>query len=231
MTTSLPPSKPMNLSPQRPLREWHSASWADYLALRDDPTLNHLKLSFNQGQLWIDMGGEGINHSIYSDLFTMLFAFWAVKYPDQVLNSLGRCLMEKPELRACSPDLVLYVGDDCPQWQEGEPRRINLSVWRVPDLVGEISDTTLVSDLDEQKHLYEALGIPEYWVIDVKGERVFAFLLNAAGRYQQCGQSLALAGLSIDLLTQTVERLQNEANTKAAAWFAQAIANCDMVNG
>ncbi|MBP0031090.1 MAG: Uma2 family endonuclease [Roseofilum sp. Guam] len=37
------------------------------------------------------------------------------------------------------------------------------------DLVGEISDTTLSSDLDQKKHLYASFCIPEYWVIDVKG--------------------------------------------------------------
>ncbi|ASC71213.1 hypothetical protein XM38_021650 [Halomicronema hongdechloris C2206] len=76
---------------------------------------------------------------------------------------------------------MLYVGENTPRWQDGDPRRIDLQTWRVPDLVGEISDTTLASDLDEQKHLYEALGIPEYWVIDVKGERVFAFQIKSAG--------------------------------------------------
>lgn len=56
-------------------------------------------------------------------------------------------------------------------------RRVNLDKWRVPDLVAEISDTTLAIDLDEKKQLYLALGIPEYWIIDVKGRQVVAFRL------------------------------------------------------
>lgn len=39
----------------------------------------------------------------------------------------------------------------------------------LPDLVGEIADTILSLDLDEQKQLYASLGIAEYWVIDVRG--------------------------------------------------------------
>jgi hypothetical protein len=70
--------------------------------------------------------------------------------------------LEKPGTQACAPDLVLYVGVDFPIWQPGEPRRIDLNQWRVPNLVGEISDTNLANDLDQQKHLYAALGIPEY---------------------------------------------------------------------
>ncbi|MEO1210405.1 MAG: Uma2 family endonuclease [Cyanobacteria bacterium J06638_20] len=220
MTSSL--SKPK--LPYRHLQRWYPATWGDYCTLRDDLNLKHGKLSFNQGWLWVDMGGEGINHSAFCDLFTMLFGFWAVQHSDQPLNSLGRCLLEKPETQACAPDLVLYVGEDCPQWRPGDRRLIDLSTWRVPDLVGEISDTTLTSDLDEQKHLYEALGIPEYWVIDVQGERVFAFQLNKAGQYKECDRSRILQDLPISLLTETVRRLKAESNTRAAAWFAEAIA-------
>lgn len=208
-----------------PLRQWHPAGWDDYCALRDALiSEKHVKLSFNQGWLWVDMGGEGINHASYSDLLTSLLFLWAIQHPDQSFNSLGRCLIEKPQTQACAPDLLLYVGEEVPRWQEGDRRRIDLSVWRVPDLVGEISDTTLTSDLDEQKHLYEALGIPEYWVIDVKGERVFAFQLNEQGEYKPCEESCALAGLPIALLNETVQKLSAETNTSAAAWFAQETA-------
>ena len=206
-----------------PLRQWIPATWADYVVLRDAPLKERSRLFFHQGKLWIDMGGEGINHASFSDLFTIIFGFWAVQHPDQVLTTLGRCLIEKPETQACAPDLVLYVGEDYPQWRQGEPRRIDLSKSRSPNLVGEISDTTLTTDLDEQKHLYEALEIPEYWVIDVQGRRIFAFELQS-GKYQICTHSQALAGLPIALLQNTIDRLATETNTSAAAWFAQQIA-------
>jgi hypothetical protein len=89
-------------------------------------------------------------------------------------------LIEKPDTHACVPDLVLYKGENIPRWQPGEPRRIILNRHRLPDLVGEIADTTLSLDLDEQKQLYANLGIAEYWVIDVKGMRLFAFGLTEA---------------------------------------------------
>lgn len=52
---------------------------------------------------------------------------------------------------AGSPDVVIDVGDDYSKWTEGETRKIDLNRWRLPDLVGEVSDTTLASDLDEKK--------------------------------------------------------------------------------
>jgi Uma2 family endonuclease len=217
VTTGIPP---LNHS----LIQWQRATWQDYVALRDRPTQERMKLAFNQGWLWAAMGGEGINHAGVSDLLTMMFGFWAAQHPEQLFTSLGCCLLEKPETQACAPDLVLYVGADYPQWQPGEPRRIDLSQSRLPDLVGEISDTTLANDLDEQKHLYAALGVPEYWVVDVRGQRVFAFLLQENGEYKLSEESQTLAGLSIALLEQVLQRLIEDTNTSAAAWFAQQIA-------
>jgi Uma2 family endonuclease len=176
------------------------------------------------------MGGEGINHSGISDLFTMMLGFWAIRHPDQLFTSLGRCLLEKPDTQACAPDLVLYIGADYPQWQLGEPRRVDLTRFRVPDLVGEISDTTLASDLDEQKHLYAALGIPEYWVVDVQAQRVFAFVLGEDGSYQACNESRSLSGLPISLLEETLRQLSSSTNTSAAAWFTQQIATLPRQN-
>ncbi len=192
--------------------------------LRDGPLQERMKLAFNHGELWVDRGGEGINHASVSDLFTLILGLWAIQNPDQLFTLLGRCLIEKPETQACAPDLVLYVGEGYPQWCTGEPRRIDLNQWRVPDLVGEISDTTLANDLDEQKHLYAQLKIPEYWVVDVRGQRVFAFRLQENGQYKACTHSQVLAGLEITLLEQTLQRLNGSTNTSAAAWFAQQIA-------
>jgi Uma2 family endonuclease len=206
------------------LQQWHSATWEEYELLRDAPLRERMKLAFDRGSLWIDMGGEGINHAGGSDLFTTFLFLWAIQHPEESYSSLGRCLIEKPETQACSPDLVLYVGADYPQWREGQPRLIDLTKWRVPNLVGEIYDTTLASDLDGKKHLYAALEIPEYWVIDVRGRRVFAFLLDENGVYQDCTHSIALSGLAIALLEQALQKLSEGTNTSVAAWFAQEIA-------
>lgn len=217
--TSLAKTAPRNI----PQNQWHRATWADYVALRDDSSPERIKLAFNEGWLWVTMGAEGISHATVSDLFTSLLFLWAIQHSEKVFSSLGRCLLERAEVRASGPDLVLYIGPDYPQWQPGEPHRIDLSQAQVPDLVGEISDTTLASDLDEKKHLYAALGIPEYWVVDVQGQRVFAFLLEN-GEYLPCETSQALAGLPIALLDETLQRLALGTNTSAAAWLSQQMA-------
>jgi Uma2 family endonuclease len=83
--------------------------------------------------------------------------------------------------------------------------------------------STLATDLDEKKQLYADLGIPEYWIVDVRSQRVFAFQLQSNGKYQECSQSLTLAGLPIALLEQTLAQLNQGSNGNAATWFAQQI--------
>lgn len=217
-------SKVTQTFPITSLRKWQPATWQDYIVWRNNQTTERVRLFFNQGWLWVDMGAEGINHATISDLFTMLFFIWSTYRPEQVFSSLGRCLFEKSPLKAGAPDLVLYLGENYPRWQPGELRRIDLHQWPVPDLVGEISDTTLATDLDEKKDIYASLGIREYWVIDVRGQRVFTFELQANGKYIECTESVVIKGLPISLLNQALERLSQEANTRVAAWLAQQIA-------
>lgn len=208
--------------------EKYGATWQDYLALRESELNNWQKIAFDQGWLWANMGKEGPNHAAFRDLLTMIFGFWVFLHPDPVIQSYGRCLIEKPETQACAPDLVLYKGDNIPRWQWGELRRIDLEKHRLPDLVGEISDTTLSLDLDEQKQLYASLGIAEYWVIDVKGQRIFAFGLLETGDYESIEVSRALSRLSISLIEQTLERLSEETNTAAASWLMQQLSDSNI---
>jgi Uma2 family endonuclease len=208
----------------KPKQQWQPATWEDYEALRDDDKSDRCKLFFDNQHLWVDMGAEGINHARFGDLFAMILAFWAAKFPDLKLSTYGGCQIEKRGLRAVAPDIVIYVGEDVPTWKIGQSRFIDLEQWRSPDLVGEISDTTLAIDLDEKKRIYAELGITEYWVVDVRAYRIFAFRLDEFGVYQQCEVSQVLPNLAIALLEQTVELLTTKTNTEAAIWFSQQIA-------
>jgi Uma2 family endonuclease len=198
------------------------ATWADYLALTDDPSPDRIRIFFDEGWMWTEMGEEGLNHATVSDLFTMIIAIWKAQHPQQVIHSLGRCQLEKTGHQACAPDLIFYL-DTPPRWEVGQRRYVNLDIAGLPALVGEVSDTTLANDLDRKKSLYAALGIREYWVIDVLGRRILAFLLQPDGSYFESDRSQVFPGLDIALLEQTVERLDREANTDAALWFFQQI--------
>ena len=208
----------------KPAQQWQQATWEDYEALRDDANCDRYKLFFDHQHLWVEMGAESINHAQTRALFAMIVGVWAAKSPNTKLATFGGCQIEKNYKIAVAPDLVLYIGGNMPTCETGESEFIDLDKWRSPDLVGEISDTTLAIDLDEKKRLYADLGISEYWVIDVRAYRIFALKLDETGVYQQCEGSHILPNLAIALLEQTVELLATKTNTEAAIWFSQQIA-------
>lgn len=200
-----------------------SATWEDYIH-RVENSHNELeRVFFNCGVMWVeDMGNEGINHSRFNKLLTMILYSWFVKQGDVKFDLMGGCVLEKPTYQGAAPDEVVYIGGNAPRYQSGA-RRVNLNKWRVPDLAIEIADTTLASDLDEKKQLYLTLEVPEYWVVDVRGKRILAFRL-VDGKYQECIESVALAGLPIELLDRTLERMDDD-NGNVAMWFASQIQN------
>jgi len=206
-----------------PISQWQTATWEDYLTACEDPNLESARIFFYDGYLLIEMGNEGINHARFNALLTMVFCFWFSSKGGQAFDDLGGCVIEKRNVGGSAPDRILYVGKDFPQWQPGEPRRINLDKSRIPDLVCEIADTTLANDLDDKKRLYAALKITEYWVVDIKGERILAFRLQDNGKYQECEFSGVMQGLPISLLSETLKMLV-QGNGMAAMWFAQQIA-------
>jgi Uma2 family endonuclease len=226
MTLSLDRS-PQFSQPIRSMPQWVSMTWDEYEQWRDGPTSKNAQWYFDRNLFLVrDMGWEGIVHSQVKDLFIMLFVFWFSFHPDRIAQSMSGGLLEKPGLQAASPDLMLYVGPGSPEWQPGETRRIDLDRWRVPDLVGEVADTTLASDLDEMKQIYAALEIPEYWVIDVQGRRVLMFGL-VAGKYQEMETSRLMSGVTIGLLEETIDRWATGTNISAATWFMQQISRSD----
>jgi Uma2 family endonuclease len=205
------------------LPQWQPGTWEDYVKLRDSLPEGTGRIFFNQGWLLVEMG-EGIGHARFNRLIAFILFIWCSQKISQPCDDLGGCVLEKKGERSASPDAVIYIGDGAPQWQAGESRHVDLNRWRVPDLVGEVGDTSLATDLDEKKQIYAALGIPEYWVVDVVGARVLAFRLDETGRYHQIDVSMSLAGLPIALINQTLEKLnQGMSNNSAAQWFAQQI--------
>jgi Uma2 family endonuclease len=200
------------------------ATWEDYLHRVENPQSELECLFFNCGVMWIeDMGNEGIKHARFNKLFTMILYSWFVKQGNVNFDLLGGCVLEKHPYQGAAPDEVLYIGEGSPPSPEVGSRRVDLNQCRVPDLVVEISDTTLSTDLDRKKQLYLALEIPEYWVVNVRGKQVIAFrLIN--GEYEECIESVALTGLPIQLLEQTIDRMDNH-NGNAALWFASQIQN------
>jgi len=199
--------------------QWQRATWQDYERLRDIESQERSQLFFCNHQLLAEnMGWEGILHSEVRELLSTILMMWLMTHPEIKSKILGSCLMEKVGKQAAAPDILVYLGENPPQYQQGQSCRINLDNQRSPDLVVEIADTTLDSDLDQKKHLYTALGIPEYWVIDAQGGQVFIFILQDQ-EYLRSESSQMLSGFTAQLLSEVIAQMKIGSNVSAAAWF------------
>ncbi len=203
--------------------QWQTATWEDYKRLRDDPSLERVQLFYYNHQLLVEnMGWEGILHSEVRELMSAVLVMWLMRHPEIKSKILGSCLMEKAGKQAAAPDISIYLGENLPKYQAGESRIIDLDRQRSPDLVIEVADTTLDSDLDQKKHLYAELGIPEYWVIDAQGGQVFIFTLQNQ-QYYRSGTSKLISGVSAELLSKATDQMKLGSNISAASWFNQQL--------
>lgn len=53
-------------------------------------------------------------------------------------------------------------------------------------LVVEVAHSSLPDDLTEKRGKYAGAGVPEYWVIDVEGRKLYPFRNPAGGDYPEC---------------------------------------------
>ncbi len=86
MTAAITKINTQDLTTRLPI--WQPAPWEEYVAYRDDPTDERLRLYFYQDRLLVEMGHEGINHASISDLFTMLFFIWFANVQNKFLVPL-----------------------------------------------------------------------------------------------------------------------------------------------
>jgi len=203
--------------------QWQTATWEDYKRLRDDPSIERVQLFYYNHQLLVEnMGWEGILHSEVRELLSAILVMWLMRHPEIKSKILGSCLMEKAGKQAAAPDISIYSGENLPKYQVGESRIIDLERQRSPDLVIEVADTTLDSDLDQKKHLYAELCIPEYWVIDAQGGQVFIFTLQNQQYYRSVISKL-ISGVSAELLSKAIDQMKLGSNISAASWFNQQL--------
>jgi len=138
----------------------------------------------------LDKAPIGAEHAALTALLTRLFNLAvgdsAIVSPGGPLN-LGK--LSEPQ-----PDVLLLK------------YRADLYRTRIPEtpdvlLLIEVSDTTLSFDREAKRDLYARFAIPEYWVVDVAGQRVFAYTAPAQGAFQKVREYAAGDTLSPQAFT------------------------------
>lgn len=109
------------------------------------------------------------------------------KPPDIVVSPGGPVILS--DISEPEPDLTLYRGrPPAPDLHHPHAGEVLLTI--------EVSDSSPSKDLNRKRRLYAEAGVPEYWVIDLPGDRVHRFLQPGGGAFaveEVFGRGQALA--------------------------------------
>ena len=204
---------------KKPLSDtWVTATWDEYLENIEYPSCAKAKGYYHSGKYRIEMTPIGNDHSKdHANIHTATSLF---AISNQIaLDIRDNCSYRQAGIKEFQPDLSCYVGDNANAipWGVGI---FNLDEYPAPDLVIEVSDSSLSDDLGEKRLLYEDLPIAEYWVVDVQNIRVIAFAMENGGS-RRIAESQVLTGLKIEILTEALQRSRNSNHTEVGAWLMQ----------
>ena len=195
---------------------WITANWDEYIGNIEHPASNKAKGYYHNGKYKIEMTPIGNDHSKdHSSIHTATSLFAIAK--NMPIDIRDNCSYRQANIKEFQPDLSLYVRDnaDAIPWGVGV---VNLDEYPAPDLVIEVSNTSLSDDLGEKRLMYEDVGVAEYWVVDVQNVRVIAFAIEDGGS-KRISKSGVLTGLKIEILTEALIRSRTSNHTEVASWL------------
>ncbi|MBD1847145.1 Uma2 family endonuclease [Cyanobacteria bacterium FACHB-63] len=200
-----------------PADTWISATWEEFVQASNDPSNGQVKAYYHNGQMRIEsMAALGNPHSRDHGV-VIGFIFLVAGVLELDIDVHDNCTYRKTGSLEVQPDASFYVGAnvDAIPW---EAKIIDLDIYPPPDLVIEVADSSLSDDKGDKRLLYEALGVREYWIVDVQKMSVLAFAIANQGSYK-ITQSQVLAGLEIAVLEEAF-RLSREMNHgKVSTWL------------
>jgi Uma2 family endonuclease len=214
MTTAIaPPELCLNILPE----VWTPAPWDSFLAISENPDYDKAKFYYYHGSYFLEMG-VGSDHAFDNDFIGFLINLYCMiqKIP---VKGFANCSYRKQGIRECQPDSSYYLGNQYPKGSSV----VNLDLVPPPDLVIEIADLSISSDLGIKRLLYEEMGVREYWVVDVQSFKITAFRILGNLGSDRLTTSQVITGLPLALLEEALERSRDSNNAQMGAWFMEQV--------
>ncbi len=206
---------------QVPLNTWQKGSWDEFVRIADDPKNSKLKGYYYQGHLRLEPMSTGSDHASDHALILFMLTFWVAQV-QRLATVKNACSYRQRGRNEWQPDISVYVGENANAIPWGV-RVIDVEVYPLPDLVIEISDTSLNDDLGAKRLQYEDVGISEYWIVAVETRQIFGFSIDDDGSSRRIRTSQVLPELSLDLLEQALHRSRTENQSAVTTWFMSQI--------
>ena len=205
---------------------WLTADWDEYIKNVEHSASKEAKGYYHNNKYRIEAAPISNEHSQDHCLIGNAVLLYATLKGIPLMGK-NNCSYRQAGLREFQPDLSCYIGENANAipWGVGI---VNLNDYLAPDLVIEISNTSLSDDLGEKRLLYEEVQVAEYWVIDVKNVNIIAFAIPkgsrsviADGGSRRITESRVLTGLKLEILPEALKRSRNTNHTEVASWLMQ----------
>jgi len=207
------------LQAKTPIDTWISAPWQEFVTIADAPDSNKLKSYYYKGKMRFEPMSTGSDHSKDHMTIIMSVGLFAT-LQGLPINGHNDCSFRKKGYTEFQPDASYYVGANADVIPWGT-RIIDLDQYPLPDLVIEISDTSLADDLGAKRLQYEDLGISEYWIVNVQTIQIFGFAHGHDGSIRRIRESLVLTGLKLEILEEALQRSRKENQSATTAWLME----------
>lgn len=196
--------------------KWVNATWDEYLEVENNADYEKAKVYYYQGEIKIEMSPLGNDHaSDHSIISYAINLYGAIK--SIAFNCKDNCTYRKKGYQSAQPDLSYYIGDNVSVIPYGTGI-VDLDIYPSPNLVIEIANTSLADDLGVKRLLYENFGCEEYWIVDVKTQKIIAFAM-ADGGSKKITQSQILSNLEMSVLEEALQKTRQENHSQVGAWL------------
>lgn len=202
---------------------WVKASWDEFMALADDPSLDKARFYYDRSFMRIETSPIGANHARSHGIVSNVIQFFAT-FNDVYIYQYLNCSFRKTNNAEFQPEISCYLSSELKiPTRNGNDSPVDINKFDLPSLVVEISSTTIQDDLGHKRLLYERLGIQEYWVVDVNTFEVFAFAI-ADGQSGRITQSQVLKGLDIAKVEEALQLSYVQDDSAITKWIFQTFA-------
>jgi len=205
-----------NLKTQLPTDTWTPATWEEFLKAVEDPDCEKARSYYYHGHMRLEMLPVGSDHAADHVILILAINLFSI-LRNLPITTRDNCTYRQSSVHECQPDISCYIANKAQAIPAGT-NIVDLDQYPPPDLVVEIAKTSLLDDLGTKRSLYEALGVAEYWVVDVENTDILAYAMSNRGSHRIEG-SQVLLGLSIATLTEALRRSRQGDQSQVGAWL------------
>lgn len=203
--------------------QWITATWDEFIQVLENSFYADSRCYYDKNQIRqmrIETGEVSSEHAL--DHGMILFAVSLYCTLNNIpARGLINCSYSKTRVQGCQPDISYYIGAEASAAAPRNRSIVDLDKFAPPNLVIEISSSTIADDLGKKRLLYEQLGISEYWVVDVQEVKIIALEMLENGGSRQITESKLLGGLAIADLEAVLKLSREKTQSEVGAWLLQ----------